>query len=267
MSNYEQDEGLTQFLDAAAGHRLLSAYEEQTLARRWLKGDNEARHTLLLHNLRLVVSIARNYTGRGMPLSDLIQAGIIGLDRATRKFDPEKGYKFSTYATWWIRQSIQRSISSEGKTIRVPNQVSTRRLQIDSFLQENPEASYEEMADALECTPAQISRAYKTAEVVASLDHEYTDSSQSLSDTLPDLLADDPFELIQSETEFITEAMKSLSDVQRRVIELRFGMGTEGELTLAEVAEFLEMPLAAAQTVQREAFALLRQTLIELAKN
>jgi len=165
------EEGLTAFLDAAASHRILTAFEEVQLARRWVReNDDDARKTLLLHNIRLVVSIARGFTGRGLPFEDLIQAGTIGLDRATRKFDPERGYKFSTYASWWIRQAVQRAVAADGKTIRVPNQVATRRLQIDAVLRENPDATYADLTAALKCTPAQVIRALRTVEVVTSLD-------------------------------------------------------------------------------------------------
>jgi len=262
VASYEADEGLTRFLDQVAGHRLLSAYEEQELARRWHEGDDGARHTLLMHNMRLVVSIARNFTGRGLPFGDLIQAGIVGLDRATRKFDPGRGYKFSTYASWWIRQAIQRSVSSEGKTIRVPNQVSTRRLRIESLLRDDPDLSTEELAQRLECTVLQVIQALKAAEVVSSLDRDQFTTEQTLFDMLADPHAEDPFDNISEDFRHVAQALEKLTDLQRHVLELRYGIGTGEELTIQEVADFLDLPLAQVQAAQREGFARLREDLL-----
>lgn len=256
----EHDAGLTAFLDAAASHRILSAYEEVNLAQRWQEdGDDNARQKLILHNIRLVVSIVRGFTGRGLPLEDLIQAGIIGLDRATRKFDPDRGYKLSTYASWWIRQAVQREVAAHGKTIRVPNQVATRRLQIDAVLRENPDATYIELAERLECTPAQVIRAMRTAEVVASLNSDSSDDEQSLFDKLPDVAADDPAEIVDSPNSALHEGLDALTPLQRRVIELRFGLNDNDEMSVQEIAEYLELSSTTVQTAQREALAVLRE--------
>lgn len=256
-----EDEGLTRFLESAASHRILSQREEQELARKAQRGDEEARKTLLLHNIRLVVAIARTFMNRGLPLEDLIQAGVIGLDRATRKFDPGKGFKLSTYASWWIRQAIQRTVAAHGKTIRVPNQVATRRLQIDAVLRENPSATYSDLAEKLECTTAQVIRAMRTAEVVASLDTEQSDDMQTLFDKIPNTNADDPAELVRETRGDVTAALESLTPLQRRVVTLRFGFDGEEEMTIQQVAEFLEVPLSVVQTAQRESFTFLRGTL------
>lgn len=256
-----EDEGLGRFLKTAASHRLLTTYEEVELARKWRRyGDNEARHKLYTHNIRLVISVARNFTGRGLELGDLIQAGTVGLDRATRKFDPERGFKFSTYATWWIRQAIQRDVAANGKTIRVPNHVSTRKLQIDSALRDNPDLTYEELAVLLECTEAQIRQALRAAEVVSSLDRELSEETQTLMDTLPDPYSDDPADVAEGSVLGVADALEDLSPLQRKVIELRFGFNGESELTLREISEKLRVPLPTIQATQREALAFLRGT-------
>jgi RNA polymerase sigma factor (sigma-70 family) len=258
VGSYTQDEGLTAFLDQVAGHRLLTALEEKQLAERWHKGDNDARHTLLMHNMRLVVSIARNFTGRGLPFADLIDSGIIGLDRATRKFDPGRGFKFSTYASWWIKQSIQRAVAAEGKTIRVPNQVSTRKLQIEAILRDEPEATFSELAVRLECTPAQVIQALRAAEVVTSLDRDQLFANQSLFDTVADPLADDPHEVVHGGYEEISGALSRLTPQERQVVELRFGLNDTPEHTLQEVADLLGISVVTAQVTQRDALAKLK---------
>lgn len=257
-----EDGGLTAFLDTAASHRILSAYEEIDLSRRWREdGDDDARQKLILHNIRLVVSIVRSFTGRGLPLEDLIQAGVIGLDRAVRKFDPDKGFKLSTYASWWIRQAVQREVAAHGKTIRVPNQVATRRLQIDAVLRENPDASYAELAIALKCTPAQVLRALRTAEVVASLDTGGTEDDQTLFERLPDPAAENYDDESNERDTDVQAALDLLSPLQRRVIELRFGFSGDDEMTSSEIATYLNITTAAVQTAQREALASLRKIL------
>lgn len=260
---YESNEGLTRFLEQTASHRLLKASEEQELSRRWHDGDDSARHELLMHNMRLVVSIARNFTGRGLEFGDLIQAGVIGLDRATRKFNPTLGYKFSTYASWWIRQAIQRAVSSDGKTIRVPNQVSTRKLQIESALKDNPDLTLEELAVRLECTVPQLVRAMEVAEVVTSLDTDYQSTTDSsLMDTLADPLAEDPFDAVQDNTEHVKEALTNLNEIERQVVILKFGLENNREHTLQEISELLDLPLKVVQAAQREGFAILREIMV-----
>lgn len=262
--SYEEDAGLTRFLKEAASHPILSQEEEQRLARRWkYHQDEAARHKLMLHNVRLVVSVAKGFTNRGLPLADLIQAGMIGLDKATRKFDPDRGFKASTYITWWLRQACQRAVAAEGRTIRVPNQVSTRRLQIDSLLQEDPSLTYDELAVKLECTPAQVARAYKTAEVVASLDHEFVDGAQPLTETLQNDDADDPYELIDETNPEISEALEKLDDLQRTVVMMKFGFIDEVERTPQEIADYLDMSVASVQALQRDALSKLRESLID----
>lgn len=259
---YEFDDGLQTFLNVAAAHRLLSAREEQDLARRWHTGDDRARHELVECNIRLVISIARRFRGKGMPLADLIQEGIIGLDRASRKFDPDRGYKFSTYASWWIRQSIQRGLHSNQELIRVPGAVSSRRADIRTKQRDNPNATLDEVAELLEISPVQAHRAVNVAEVTTSLDREIYDEGGSLLDQLPDPNATDPSEVITLSDE-LRFALSELPDVQRRVIELRFGFEDGQSHGLAEIAERLDIPQSVVRSSQRQALAFMRQLMNE----
>ena len=123
-------DSLTLFMNAAGRYQLLTAAEEVSLAKRVERGDRAAKERMINSNLRLVVSIAKRYQGRGMQLGDLIQEGVIGLNRAVEKFDWRRGYKFSTYATWWIRQACQRAVSNQSATIRIPTHVHERRVKL-----------------------------------------------------------------------------------------------------------------------------------------
>ena len=141
------------FMDAAGKHRLLTAADEVTLAKRIEKGDLAAKERMINSNLRLVVSIAKRYQGHDVPLLDLIQEGVIGLNRAAEKFDWRKGYKFSTYATWWIRQACQRAVANQSKTIRIPVHVQERRIKLNRASAElqakhGREATIDELAEA-----------------------------------------------------------------------------------------------------------------------
>lgn len=256
-------DSLQQFLNQAASHRLLTAAEERALARRWREGDEDARLELIKCNMRLVISIARRHQHRGVELLDLIQDGYLGLDRASRKFDPDRGFKFSTYATWWIRQAIQRGIAANRFTIRVPAQAVEHRAKARDALRRDPEASVHDVATSLELTPAQVQRALDSAEVVVSLDRELFISdghSQSLLDTLPDPHADDPSE-VSADGTLVREELAKLPDLQRQVLELRFGFDGAPARSLAEVADALELPQHVVQSAQRQALTRLREVM------
>jgi RNA polymerase sigma factor (sigma-70 family) len=216
------DTGLQHFLNQAANHRLLTAQEERDLARRAAAGDDSAREKLILSNIRLVVSIARHYRNRGLPYSDVIQEGVLGLDRAARKFDPERGYRFSTYATLWIKQAIQRGLSGASTTIRLPPLVADRRLKARAKLLEDPDLGVDDIAEMLEVTPAHIAGALGAAEVVTSLDRiEWTspDSDRTLLDTLADPFSPDPEDGISAYPEaLVRRAARALPYEQREIL-------------------------------------------------
>lgn len=258
------DEGLQLFLNQAANHKLLSAQEERDLARAFQAGDDRARVKLIESNLRLVISIARRYRNRGLPFGDIIQEGTLGLDRAARKFDPDRGFRFSTYATLWIRQAIQRGISGAGSTIRLPPQVAEHRAKARSALMQDADATLLEMAEQFETTPELIERALDAAEVVTSIDRFVSaddDYTRTLLDTFADPNADDPWDVIPESVVSLYAALETLPPQQRKVVELRFGFGGDPPLSLAEVADKMGLSTTTVQTAQREALKELRDLL------
>ncbi len=257
------DEGLQKFLTEATNHKLLNAQQERDLAHRIARGDEGARRELVSANLRLVVSIARYYTGRGLPFGDVIQEGVIGLDRAARKYDPARGFRFSTYATWWIRQSIQRGLSGNGATIRLPPQVAKIRGKAQAALLKNPDRDLDELALELEVDRDTLDRCIDAAEIVTSLDRELyegDDVGGSLLDSLADLHAPDPQHDVSEVHTGLAVALAALPDLERQVVELRFGF-TGAPLSLKEVAEQLGVTLPNVQAAQKAALERLAEAL------
>lgn len=263
MARREVDEGLRLFLQQAATHRLLTEFEERALARRARDGDERARQELLLCNVRLVVSVARHYRDRGLPFGDLIQEGIIGLNRATEKFDPERGYRFSTYATLWIKKSLQHGLSNNGSTIRLPPLVQDRRIKAMALRREDPELTDKDIAEILEMPTQHVSDALGAAEVVASLDREVSDmDSYTLLDTMRDHDADDPQDVGGSVwLGRLEAALDTLPKRERELVVLRWGLNGEPPLSLAQVAEILDISGEVAKKHQRTALASLKQVL------
>ncbi|HET8872353.1 MAG TPA: sigma-70 family RNA polymerase sigma factor, partial [Gaiellaceae bacterium] len=215
--------------------RLLTAAEEVALAKRIERGDSAAKQRMIESNLRLVVSIAKGYRGLGVPFLDLIQEGTIGLNRAVEKFEWRRGFKFSTYATWWIRQSVQRAVANNAQVIRVPVHVVERRQKLARVAgrleaQLGREPSLEELAEATGIPVQHVSEALGAAEASISLNQSVGgDEEGELGDLFADHEAADPLdeadELLQKEG--IRRALEALPARERRVIELRFGF--EGE--------------------------------------
>ena len=223
--------------------RLLTAAEEVQLAKRIEKGDMNAKSRLVEANLRLVVSIAKKYVGRGMLFLDLIQEGNLGLIRAVEKFDYKKGYKFSTYATWWIRQAITRAIADQARTIRIPvHMVETInkliRVQRQLLQKYGREPTAEEIAQHLEFTPDKVREIMKISQEPVSLETPIGEEEDShLGDFIEDADVEAPsdaasFTMLQEQ---LNEVLNTLNDRERKVIQLRFGLQDGHPRTLEEV--------------------------------
>jgi RNA polymerase primary sigma factor len=236
-------DSLRLYLRSIGRVELLTASEEIELAKRIEKGDMAAKRHMVEANLRLVVSIAKGYLGRGLSFLDLIQEGSLGLIRAVEKFDYRRGYKFSTYATWWIRQAVTRAIADKARTIRIPvhmveklNRVAHVERQLVQRLGREPEPH--EIAAELKCTVREVRDILRVAQMPVSLEKPIGDEEESeLGDFVADETVEEPFEAATEnlQREDIQRALDSLPERERQVIELRYGLRGHEPLTLEEV--------------------------------
>jgi len=249
------------FLDEAGRHPLLTAAQEVALAKQIERGDLFAKRRMIESNIRLVVSIAKDYRGLGVPFLDLIQEGSIGLSRGVEKFDWRRGYKFSTYAIWWIRQSVQRAVANQASTIRVPIHVVARQQKIARAAHEveaqlGRPATNDELADATGLTRHHVEEALSVVRASVSLNQPVgPDEGAELGDLLTDGDFQDQFEAVNTSLhrERIREALQALPERERHAIELRFGfvgdeltldgIGSELDLTRERVRQLIEQGL------------------------
>jgi RNA polymerase primary sigma factor len=238
-------DSLQQFLDGIAKTRLLTAKEEVILAKRIERGDLAAKERMIEANLRLVVSIAKRYRNQGLPFLDLIQEGSIGLVRAVEKFDYRKGFKFSTYATWWIRQAISRALSDKGRTIRIPIHIDNILKKLDGAQRKlqatgDRDPTVEEVAAMAGVDPVEADLIMRAAQPLVSLDKPVGDDADAaqFGDLIEDVGSASPHELA-AETmmqERLADVLENLSYRERRIVEMRYGLRDEQPKTLDQTA-------------------------------
>jgi RNA polymerase primary sigma factor len=264
----DEDGGAVQaFLDGIGRYRLLRPAEEIDLARRIERGDLAAKDQMICANLRLVVSIAKQYQGSGIPLLDLVQEGMLGLIRAVEKFDYRKGFRFSTYATWWIRQSVERGRDGKVGAIRIPvnlmrvqRKIARAEADLVSRLDRDPTAA--ELAAATEMTVEEVEEARGLARVVTSLDRSIGDGGDDgvLGD-LVDAETPAPDEVVDQSmrAQLIRRAIDTLSDRERIVVGLRYGLQGEEPAPLREIGRRLGITPERVRQIEAAALAQLRR--------
>jgi RNA polymerase primary sigma factor len=261
IENADPTDALSLFMNRAGHYRLLTAADEVALAKRVERGDAAAKERMINSNLRLVISIAKRYQGHGLPLLDLIQEGVIGLNRAVEKFDWRRGYKFSTYATWWIRQACQRAISGQSTTIRVPTHVHERRIKIARVARDletklGRDATREELAKAAGLKLQHVEEALDAADAPVSLNQPIgSEDEGEFGDLFGDPNASDPedeaTEAVRRRE--VRRALRKLPEAERRMVELRFGFDGE-PASLETIGKELGLSRERVRQLERDAF-------------
>ena len=262
----EAQDVLTQYLGRVRGGRLLDADEEKDLSRRAHRGDLRARQRLIECNLRLVISIAKKYRGRGVAFEDLIQEGNAGLIRAVEKFDPEMGNRFSTYATWWIRQAVTRAVADHARTVRLPAHVvdaiyRLRRAENNLSLELGREATEEEVVERLGVKPEEARRLREVGQPISSINARIkSEEGSEVGELLPDERSGDDYARVEAGQWELTlvEAVRSLPEREARIIEMRHGLDGGETRTLREVSEELGISQERARQVEIKALRTIR---------
>ncbi len=259
-------DGLQLFLKGIGRVRLLTAQEEVVLARRIERGSFEAKQRMVEANLRLVVSIAKRYRNQGLPFLDLIQEGTLGLVRAAEKFDYRRGFKFSTYATWWIRQAIARSLADKARTIRIPvhiveklNRIGRAERKLMTGL--GREATADEIAEVTGLEPSEVESIRRSAQTPISLATPVGEDGQSeFGQLIADEQAESPYERAVEvlANEALREALENLSYRERRVLELRYGLGDRRPRTLDEVGRAFNVTRERIRQIEHQSLKKLR---------
>ncbi len=262
-------DSLQLFLNEIGRHELLTAAEEVALAKRVERGDLAAKERMINSNLRLVVSVAKRYQGHGVPLLDLVQDGVIGLNRAVEKFDWRRGYKFSTYATWWIRQAVQRAVANQARTIRVPVHVHERRQKLGRAAQRlqlelGREATVDELAKATNLRLDHAEEALAVADASVSLNQAVgSDADGELGDLFADETAVDPEEEASQSLrrQAVRDIVTQLPERERRVVELRFGLADGETWALEAIGKELGLTRERVRQLESSALAKLQRGL------
>jgi RNA polymerase primary sigma factor len=263
----ETPELLAKYLAHIGQGELLSHEEEIDLSKRAKQGDGRARQRLIEKNLRLVVSVAKRYRGYGLPFEDLIQEGNIGLMKAVEKFDPDRGFRFSTYATWWIRQAVQRAVADKGRTIRVPVHMTEKirkvgRAMSELAVEHEREPTEEEVARRLGWDPEEVRLTMSAMPDATSLNQPVSseDTASQLGDFIEDERVSDTPDTVmrEMETAHLKEAIERLPERARYVLVRRYGLDDREPATLAELGDELDISRERVRQLQREAERILK---------